>query len=189
MEKIYTEHGVINEIAEEVGCNRMTVSNALNGKRKESNKLQRKIRKVAMSKYGGRMRQRVAPKWGYKIDVPHGALTAMSVRFEVAPVTIRKALQGYEGSRTAQKIRKAALEDHGGVRVDSHGKMIDRTRFFGGMMVQYFANGITIEADRETGYVRMFRGKTLLDWKVNPSIEDLMKMQEKAMQIAGESDC
>lgn len=187
MEKIYTEHGVINEIAEEMSCNRMTVSNALNGKRKESNKLQREIRKVAMQKYGGRKRERVAPKWGEKIDVPHGVLTSMSIRYNIAPVTVRKALRGYEGSRTAQMLRKAALEEYGGVRVDSQGKMIDRTRFFGNMMIQYFANGITIEADRESGYVRMFRGKTLLDWKVNPSIEELMKMQEKAMQIAGEN--
>ena len=187
MEKIYTEHGVINAIAEEIGCNRMTVSNALNGKRKESNKLQRNIRKVAMAKYGGRVRQRVAPKWGERIDVPHGVITSMSIRYNIAQVTIRKALRGYEGSRTAQMIRKEALEKYGGLKVDSKGQMIDRTRFIGNMMIQYFANGITIEADRESGYVRMFRGKTLLDWKVNPTIEELMKMQEKAMQIAGEN--
>lgn len=187
MEKIYTEHGVINAIAEEMGCNRMTVSNALNGKRKESNKLQCQIRKAALERFGGRIRQRTAPKWGDKIDVPHGVLTAMSVRFEVATVTIRKALQGYEGSRTAQMIRKAALEEYGGLRMNEQGQMIDRTRHFGNQMIQYFANGITIEADKETGYVRMFRGNTLLDWKVNPTIEELMKMQEKAMQIAGEN--
>ena len=45
---------------------------------------------------------------------------------------------------------------------------------------------ITIEADKETGYVRLFKGKKLIDGKVNPSIEELMKMQEKAVQIAGE---
>lgn len=187
MEKIYTEHGVINAIAEEIGCNRMTVSNALNGKRKESNKLQRNIRKVAMAKYGGRVRQRVAPKWGERIDVPHGVITSMSIRYNIAQVTIRKALRGYEGSRTAQMIRKAALEEYGGLRMNEQGQMIDRTRHFGNQMIQYFANGITIEADKETGYVRMFRGNTLLDWKVNPTIEELMKMQEKAMQIAGEN--
>lgn len=187
MEKIYTEHGVINAIAEEMGVNRMTVSNALNGKRKESNKIQRQIRKAALEKFGGRVRQRVAPKWGERIDVPHGVITSMSIRYNIAQVTIRKALRGYEGSRTAQMIRKAALEEYGGLRMNEQGQMIDRTRHFGNQMIQYFANGITIEADKETGYVRMFRGNTLLDWKVNPTIEELMKMQEKAMQIAGEN--
>lgn len=186
MEKIYTELGVINEIAEEMGCNRMTVSNALNGKRKDSNKLQREIRRVAMQKFGGRLRQRTAPRWGVRIDVPRGAMTSMSIRYDVPPVTIRKALRGYEGSRTAQMLRKAAMEEYGGVRMDDKGCMIDRTRHFGNMMIQYFANGITIEADKETGYVRLFKGKKLIDWKVNPSIEELMKMQEKAVQIAGE---
>lgn len=186
MEKIYTERGVINAIAKEIGCNRMTVSNALNGKRKESNKLQRNIRKVAMAKYGGHVRKRVTPKWVERIDVPHGVLTMMSVRYNIAPVTVRKALRGYEGSRMAQMLRKAALDEYGGVRMDDKGCMIDRTRHFGNMMIQYFANGITIEADKETGYVRLFKGKKLIDWKVNPSIEELMKMQEKAVQIAGE---
>lgn len=186
MEKIYTELGVINEIAEVMGCNRMTVSNALNGKRKDSNKLQREIRRVAMQKFGDSLRQRVAPQWGEMIDVPHGVLTMMSVRYNIAPVTIRKALRGYEGSRMAQMLRKVALDEYGGVRMDDKGCMIDRTRHFGNMMIQYFANGITIEADKSTGYVRLYKGKMLIDWKVDPTIEQLMLLQERAVQLAGE---
>lgn len=187
MERIYVDNGLIKQIAEDMGCNYMTVSNALRGTRKETNELQKRIRKAAIEQYGGRTRKRVAPKWGCRIQVPHGVITAIAMRYDYAPVTVRKALRGYENSVEAKRIREIAMREYGGLRVENDGQLIDRTRFFGSMMIQYFANGITIEADRESGLVRMYRGKTLLECVTDPTIEALMEMQERAMKIAADN--
>ena len=103
-------------------------------------------------------------------------------------VTVRKALKGYANTALARRIREEALKNFGGKRVDAEGKFLDGVSFWGENMVQKFGNGIELVANRRTGEVKIYRKKNLIDSALDPSIEVLMAMQEKAMRMAEEKE-
>lgn len=180
MQKIVVEHGAINEIAAQVGCSRNTVAKALSCKLIRS-QLQREIRQLAHERYSlDRKQKRV----GHKIVVPLGEITNVALAMGVDVRTVRKALRGYEGSRTAVLVREEAVKNHGGQYVDERGDMLDSVQFYGTMMIQHFGHGITLEADRETGLVKLYQVDTLLDSAIDPSIDVLMSMQERAVKLS-----
>lgn len=186
-EVIYVEKGAVTAIAKELGCCTMTVCHALKGRGKGHSKLKKMIRRIARERYAG-SDHRKEVKRGERIVVPQGANIAIAMNMGVNIVTVRKALKGYANTALARRIREEALKNFGGKRVDAEGKFLDGVSFWGDTMVQKFGSGIELVANRRTGEVKIYRKKKLIDSALDPTIEVLMAMQEKAMRMAEEKE-
>lgn len=182
MDRIYVEQGAVNSIAARVGCSRTTVTNALQGRNKSS-VLARKIRALARQEYRGQSTA-LTPLYGEAIVVPYGVSAGLCERFGVVPRTVRKALRGYSDTPLSREIRRVALEERGGYRIDADGKMIDTVHFEGDIMRQQFGNGVYLEADRRSGEVRLWHNGRILDSCVDTGIERLMQMQANGADYA-----
>ena len=182
---IYVEKGAVMAIAKELGCCQMTVCHALKGRGKGHSELRKEIRHLACEKYAGSYRRKKV-KRGNRIVVPRGANIAIAMSMGVDVATVRKALRGYANTSLTVRIREEALNNYGGKRVDAQGWFIDQVNFWGDTMVQKFGHDVELIANRLTGEVKVYHGRTLIDSVINPSIEVLMSMQEKAMQLVKE---
>ena len=184
-EVIYVAKGAVTAIAKEMNCCTMTVCHALKGRGKGHSELKKKIRRIAREKYAGSYTRKEV-KRGERIVVPQGANIAIAMNMGVNIATVRKALKGYANSKLAVMIREEALKNFGGRRVDAEGKFIDCVTFWGDTMQQKFGHGVELIACRTTGTVKIYRERKLIDSAIDPSIEVLMSMQEKAMQLVKE---
>lgn len=180
-EVIYVAKGAVTAIAKELGCCQMTVCHALKGRGKGRSELRKEIRHLAYEKYAGSY-QRKKVKRGDRIVVPQGANIAIAMSMGVDVATVRKALRGYANTSLTVRIREEALNNFGGKRVDSQGRFIDRVNFWGDTMVQKFGHDVELIANRRTGEVKVYHGRTLIDSAIDPSVDVLMSMQERAMQ-------
>lgn len=161
----------------------MSVTHALYGRRKGNNAFARKIREIACREYNGTAK--VNEKQYYeRIVVGHGVLRSLAYKFGAAERTVRKALRGMSCTPLAIEIRDAAMNVYGGYRVDDMGGIIDVTVHEGNYMIQRYGNGVRIDADKVSGIVKLYRGSVLEECVTNPTIEELMKMQERAAKMA-----
>lgn len=187
MERIYVPIGSMTKIAELVGCCRMSVTHALYGRRKGNNSFARKIREIARKEYNGTTKVN-AKQYYDRIVVDYGVVRSLAYHFGANEGTVRKALRGLSCSTLAIKIREAALKTYGGYRVDDMGVIVDVTVHEGNYMIQRYGNGVRIDADKESGLVKLYRGAVLEESVLNPGIEELMRMQERAVKMAKESE-
>lgn len=116
-----------------------------------------------------------------KIVVPNGALTALAAQYKCCTRTIYRALNG-TGARAAE-IRRAAIAQYGGAELMSAPRA-EVCYKSDGTMYQHFGGGVMLTASREDGTITLYDKGVVVDRVENATIEQLMRMQGRAQQLA-----
>lgn len=118
-----------------------------------------------------------------KAIVDKGVIPMLAKKFDCSTKTISRALYDNYGNKASQ-IRDAARKDYNGLVMYS--APYAEAVWKDGGFVQNFGEGIYIKGMQHTGEIALYDGDSVVESLQDPTIEELMQMQERAQIMVNE---